>query len=143
MKQQFLEISKAMVGLMVAGMILIFSTPASAKSTKDITPTKYTLAPQVKFNGNQSGFAAFTVSFNAETTTKFEISISHTDGTVLHRQLFEASEFSKTFKVPNEDALLNSDLIFSIKNLSDGENQNFQVKASTELVRTVVITKNI
>lgn len=142
MKQQLLEIRKTMVGLLVAGTILIFSLPASAKSTKDNTPVVHTIEPQIKFIGNLPGYALFNVSLQSENLAKFEITISHTDGTVFYRQPFEASNFSKTFKLANEEELLNNDLIFSIKNLSDGATQNFLVRASSEMVRTVVITKN-
>lgn len=139
MKKHSYKLRNILTGLFATIVTFTLALPAMANNKSKAI--KAALTPVVSYLGSEHNNPLFSVELENETPAKFEISIRDTDGSVLYKEIYEASKFSKVFKLVNEEKAIPAGLTFRIRELNTGVYHNFEVSTSTELVRDVEISK--
>jgi hypothetical protein len=141
MKKNSFKIRTVLVGLLATLATVSFSVPAMANKTKSVSLAPIT-QPAIKFLGTENNNSFFSVSIANDTPVKFALSIQDADGETIYSGTYEASKFSKVFKLVNEGAVGNqAGLTFYIQELPNGVTHKFEVITETEFVKEVEITK--
>ena len=125
LKKNFMK--KTIVAL--AALVLIANTTVFANKTNLEILSSASIQPSVKYVGSDEKGSAFLVKVDAPSAITFEVIIKDKAGMILFSKVFESANFSKTFKVLEEDEN-SKELTFSITTLPDGKVNNFKV--STE-----------
>jgi hypothetical protein len=127
---------------MLAVSVLTLTAQASfANKNKFDSKTNIKAAPSVTFVRADDYTSSFLVNVSADDSVKFLLTIKDKAGVVLYSQVIESANFSKTFKIAN-DELNNGDLTFSVKTLANGEVSTFKVKTEEKTINEILVTKN-
>ena len=142
MKKKSYKIRTILVGLLATLSSIVFSVPAIANQKGNGAASEQTIQPTVTFIGSEHGDALFSVAFENEAQVKFEIAIEDAQGEIIFSQTYEASKFSKLFKLVNEVPGGNpSGLSFKIHVLPTGVIHNFEISSTIKTFNEVAITK--
>jgi hypothetical protein len=142
MKKKSYKIRTILVGLLATLISIVCSVPALANQKNNAAASLQTIQPTVKFVGSENGNALFSVVFENEVPVKFEIAIEDAQGEIIFKQTYEASKFSKVFKLVNEVPGNNpSGLSFKIQVLPTGVIHNFEISSTIKTFNEVAITK--
>lgn len=138
MNRQFFKISSILRGFLLTGFIAVSSWAFAAGSTKSNGGEN--VHPTVKYLGAVNNSTLIEVAFNPEKETEFDLVIKDPNGDQLFREHLVASNFSKVFKLVNENGDPVDNLAFQIETGGD-TTYRFTINSSVSIVREVEITK--
>ncbi|MES2647724.1 MAG: hypothetical protein V4717_12655 [Bacteroidota bacterium] len=142
MKKRSYKIRTILVGLVATIVSIGITVPAFANQKNKNAASLSTIQPAVTFLGSENNNALFSVALVNEAPVKFELLIEDASGEVIFKQDYEASKFSKVFKLVNEDLGGSpSGLSFKILVKPTGVIHNFEVNSTFQTINEVAITK--
>lgn len=142
MKKHSFKIRTILVGLLTTLVTVTFTVPAFANRKTQSAKLAAITQPAVKFLGTEDNSSLFSVALANETPVKFALTIKDAEGEVIFSETYEASKFSKVFKLVNAGDTNNSlGVSFQIQELPNGAAHTFDVSTETEYVKEVEITK--
>ncbi|MDA3614951.1 hypothetical protein [Polluticaenibacter yanchengensis] len=113
---------------------------ANAKGNKQNTSSNVLTNATVEYVGNNGDASFFKIAINNDVDSKFLINILNEEGTSIHSQKVDASNYNKYIKVLNEGAE-NVAPIFIITDLNTGATQKFEAKVKQNLEKVVTLVK--
>jgi hypothetical protein len=136
MKQQYFSIKS----LFISGLFVFASLSVLANNKHKASIPAFQIYPTVQYVGSENSGNLFSVQFDSDSLVKFDVIIKDGQGNVLYWKNFEASKFSKVFKLVNESTDTVEDLAFTIR-VTDGAEYKFTATSTTNIERNVLISK--
>ncbi|MES2647725.1 MAG: hypothetical protein V4717_12660 [Bacteroidota bacterium] len=141
MKQTFFKLRTASFILALSGLMITLAVPSFANNKKNTSAVaNESIQPVVKYLGFDESGANFLVTIDAAAAVTFELTIRNKSGMMLFNKVYETANFSKTFKVLNEEQE-NMELAFTVKSLPDGATSTFTVSTEEKTVTEIAVTK--
>jgi len=128
------------VFIAISALVLLATAPSFASKNVIEILSGPAIQPTVKYVGSDEKGSSYLVTLNAPEVVKFQVEIKDKSGMTLFTKVFEASNFSKTFKVLDEENNT-SGLTINIISLSDGKVNSFKVTTEEKAVTEVSIVK--
>lgn len=140
MKQKYFNINNLIKSILYSGLIIFVTVPALANNKKKALKPFFSVPPTVHYLSSENPGTYFTINFVAGKPVNFDVIIKDGFGDLIYQKHFEASNFSKTFKLVNETDDSMANLSFLIK-VSDGKIYRFVTSNSTKTINEVLVTK--
>ena len=127
------------VFIAISALVLFATSPSFAGKNVIEILSAPAIQPAVKYVGSDETGSSYLVTLNAPEAVKFDVQIKDRTGMVLFTKSFEASNFSKTFKVVDEDNNT-SELTISIIT-TDGKVNSFKVSTEEKSITEISVVK--